>query len=212
MYSYIIMVDVMNEQLNDEFAGHDIIISFGGSANYNIIRTYLLNKLDDVKSCCVLQTIPDVTAISAQEYYTISRENANKQAHMDSIDTVKAGVNGKLIYSLSTDQIYKSFNSDGTMIRQTKYINQYFIHVDIDTYELLMNSPDTTPEVKDILISNVNFLRQGLTNRKFKNLNGFEANIKLHTLNNSLNTKIIQYFLTVPNVGTPYEGASGQIK
>ena len=201
----------MNETVFDEFDGYDIIISFGGIANYNIIRTYLLNKLDDVKSCCVLQTIPDVTAISAQEYYTISRENANKQAHMDSIDTVKAGVNGKLIYDLR-DQIYKAFNSDGTMIRQTKYINQYFIHVDIDTYELLMNSPDSTPEVKDILISNVNFLRQGLTNRTFKTDLGFEARIKLHTLNNSLNTKIIQYFLTVPNVGTPYEGASGQIK
>ena len=210
MYSDIIMVDVMNEQVNDEFAGHDIIISFGGIANYNIIRTYLLNKLDDVKSCCVLQTIPDVTAISAQEYYTISRENANKQAHIDSIDTVKAGVNGKLIYDLR-DQIYKAFNSDGTMIRQTKYINQYFIHVDIDTYEFLMDNPDTTPEIKDALLSNVNFLRQCLTNRKLKNLNGFEANIKLHTIDNSLNSKIIQYFLTVPNVGNPYEGASGNV-
>ena len=208
MYSYIIM----NETVVDEFDGYDIIISFGGSANYNIIRTYLLNKLDEVKSCCVLQTIPDVTVISAQEYYTISRENANKQAHMNSIDTVKVGVNGKLLYSLSTDQIYKAFNSDGKMIKQTKYMNKYFIHVDIDTYELLMNSPDTTPEVKDTLISNVNFLRQGLTNRTFKTDLGFEARIKLHTLNNSLNTKIIQYFLTVPNVGTPYEGASGQDK
>ena len=211
MYSDIIMEDVMNEPVIDEFAGHDIIISFGGSAYYNILRTYLLNKLDDVKSCCVLQNIQDVTAISAHEYYTISRENANKQAHIDSIETVKAGVNGKLIYDIR-GQIFKAFNNDGTMIRQTKYINQYFIHVDIDTYELLMNSPDTTPEVKDTLISNVNFLRQGLNNRKLKNLNGFEAQIKLHTLNNSFNTKIIQYFLTVPNVGTPYEGASGQDK
>lgn len=197
--------------IDDEFEGYNIIISFGGSDNYNIIRTYLLNKLDDVKSCCVLQTIPDVTAISAQEYYTISRENANKQAHRDSIDTVKSGVNGKLLYSYSTDLIYKAFNSDNKMIKQTKYMNQYFIHVDIVTYELLMKNPDTTPEVKDILISNVNFLRQGLTNRLFKTELGFEARVKLHTLNNSLNTKIIQYFLTVPNVGQPYDVASGKV-
>ena len=200
----------MNEPVIDEFEGYDIIISFGGSANYNILRTYLLNKLDEIKSCCVLQTIPDVTAITAQEYYTISRENANKQAHIDSIDTVKAGVNGKLIYDIR-GQIFKAFNNDGKMIKQTKYMNHYFIHIDIDTYELLMNNPDTTPEVKDTLISNVNFLRQGLTNRTLKTDLGFEARIKLHTLNNSLNTMIIQYFLTVPNVGKPYEGASGNV-
>ena len=205
------MGEIMNQPVIDEFEGYDIIISFGGSANYNILRTYLLNKLDEIKNCCVLQVIPDVTAITAQEYYTISRESANKQAHIDSIDTVKAGVNGKLIYDIR-GQIFKAFNNDGKMIKQTKYMNQYFIHIDIDTYELLMNNPDTTPEVKDILISNVNFLRQGLTNRTFKTDLGFEARVKLHTLNNSLNTKIILYFLTVPNVGTPYEGASGQIK
>ena len=68
----------MNAPVIDEFEGYDIIISFGGSANYNIIRTYLLNKLDDIKSCCVLQVISDPTVITAQEYYMISRENANK--------------------------------------------------------------------------------------------------------------------------------------
>ena len=108
-------------------------------------------------------------------------------------------------------QIFKAFNNDGKIIRQTSYYNKIFIHIDIDTYEFLMNNPDIGPEVKDTLISNVNFLRQGLTNRKFKNELGFEAQIKLHTLDNSLNTKIIQYFLTVPNVGTPYEVASGDV-
>lgn len=72
-----------------------------------------------------------------------------------------------------------------------------------------MADPDGNPAIKDLFISSFNFLRQGLTQRTFKNLNGFEAQIKLHTLDNSLNTKIIQYFLTTPNIGTPY--ASGDV-
>lgn len=77
-----------------------------------------------------MQDIPDPTALPIQEYYPISRENANKQAHIDNVDAVKAGVDGKLLYN-SRNNLSSAFTTSGAMIRQTRYINQYFIHVDI---------------------------------------------------------------------------------